>query len=54
MAVGGRTVTAFTRADQNANPTPPLTWDYAKRLRRKAPYDKDLALTTCRNETRSG
>lgn len=49
MAARRRTVTAFTRANQDGYPTPPLTWDYAKRLRRKAPYDKDLALTTCRN-----
>jgi hypothetical protein len=27
----------------------PLTWDYAKRLRRKAPYDRDMAMTTCAN-----
>ena len=27
----------------------PLTWDYAKRLRRKAPYDLDMAMTTCAN-----
>ena len=25
----------------------PLTWDYAKRLRRKLPYERDMAMTTC-------
>ena len=25
----------------------PLTWDYARRLRRKPPYDRDMAMTTC-------
>lgn len=25
----------------------PLTWDYGKRLRRKMPYEKDIAVTTC-------
>lgn len=27
----------------------PLTWDYAKRLRRKLPYERDMAMTTCAN-----
>lgn len=27
----------------------PLTWDYAKRLRRKMPYERDMAMTTCGN-----
>ena len=30
-------------------PPVPLTWDYAVRLRRKPPWDKDLALCTCSN-----
>jgi hypothetical protein len=40
-------VTDLVRADQHAEPVPPLSWDYAKRIRRKPPWDKDLALTTC-------
>ena len=42
-------MTDFTHADQHVEPVPPLSWDYAKRIRRKPPWDKDLALTTCRS-----
>jgi hypothetical protein len=46
-------VTDFVRADQcipdEGKLPPPCSWDYAKRIRPKPPWDKDLALATCRN-----